>query len=308
MTGTKNQISKPVIVMSGLSKKYSGSSNYALEDLSLTINSGEVYGFLGPNGAGKSTTIRLLLNFLQPTRGRATIDGLDITKDSLEIRRSIGYLSGDFGMYPKMTGRQYLNYMLDLQNIKNKSSVNKLASRLEANLNRPLGQLSRGNRQKIGIIQAFMHNPKVLILDEPTSGLDPLMQDVFYELITEAKQRGACIFMSSHVLSEVQKMCDRVGIIREGKLISEQSIKDLASEAAHTFDITFGEKTPVKELKIVKGAKLTKYDDSSATLHMHGELSDLFQVLSKHKVLQINAHNLNLEESFMHMYENEDKK
>ena len=296
--------SKPVIVIDNLSKIYPGTETPALDRLTIKVHEGEVYGFLGPNGAGKSTAIRMLMNFILPSSGTATIAGKDITKDTLEIRSSIGYLSGDLAMYPKMTGSQFLDYMNSLQSAPVSSKViETLAKRLKANLSKPIGELSRGNRQKIGIIQAFMHDPEVLILDEPTSGLDPLIQETFLELVREAKDRGACVFMSSHVLSEVQKVCDRVGIIKEGKLVSEKDIREMAIEAAQTFEIVFAKKAPLTALKSVPGIKIESHKGGTVIIHMHGALAPLFAVLARHEVLKIDARNLDLEESFMHFYQ-----
>jgi ABC-2 type transport system ATP-binding protein len=241
--------SKACISLRKLTKQYSGTKTAALDSVSLDVHAGEVYGFLGPNGAGKSTAIKTLLNFIQPTSGSATINKLDIVKDSVEIKKHIGYLSGDFAIYPKMTGHQFLSYMGQLQPPKSKHYMQSLLRRLKAEPNKKLQDLSRGNRQKIGIIQAFMHQPDILILDEPTSGLDPLMQEEFYALLREAKDRGAAIFMSSHILSEVQKTCDRVGIIRNGKLVDEQSIDTLNTAAAQTLIITFFTRPPIAALK-----------------------------------------------------------
>ncbi len=291
------------IVIDNLSKKYGSSDIFALDNLSISVKPGEVYGFLGPNGAGKSTAIRLLLNFIQPTSGGATILGKDIVRSSVEIRRSIGYLAGDGEMYPKMTGRQYLDYMGALQPVKSQAYIKDLEKRFKADLGKKLGELSRGNRQKINIIQAFMHQPKIFILDEPTSGLDPLMQEEFYKLIEESKTRGATVFASSHILSEVQKMCDRVGIIRDGKLIVERNISEMEVEAAQTFDITFLAKPPVTELKKIKGVKVTSQNGKSVTIHVHGELSPVFAVLAKNSVVKIDSRNLDLEEVFMQFYQ-----
>jgi ABC-2 type transport system ATP-binding protein len=299
----RKPLSYPVIELDNLSKQYSKNNKFALDNLNLAIYPGEVYGFLGPNGAGKSTTLRLLMNFIQPTSGQAKIMGFDVVKDSLKIRRSIGYLAGDMAMYSKMTGAQYINYLCDIQSFHQPKDIKILAKRLGAKLDQKISELSRGNRQKIAIIQAFVHQPEILILDEPTSGLDPLVQEVFYELVNEAKNRGAAIFMSSHVLSEVQKICDRVAIIREGKLVSEKNIAEMIHEAAQTFSITFADKIPLSELGKVKGARLQGHDKNIVTLHMHGELSGLFAVLAKHKVTNIDARNLDLEETFMHYYQ-----
>lgn len=296
------------IEINKLSKRYAGSDEFALKDLSLGIKSGEIYGFLGPNGAGKSTTIRLLMNFIQPTSGKATILGQDAVLDSVEIKRSVGYLSGDFAVYPKMTGQQYLAYMNDTQPAVSKSFVRELTKRLKADLSKPLGELSRGNRQKVGIIQAFMHQPKVLILDEPSSGLDPLMQEVFYDLLKEAKTRGASVFVSSHILSEVQKMCDRIGIIRDGRLVSESSINELATKAAQTFDITFAGNAPLSEFKKIKGIRIVSHDRDTVTVHMHDKLAPLFALLANHDVVKMDARNLDLEEVFLRFYKDKETK
>ena len=297
---------QPAIETIKLSKKYDRNINFALHDLSLKIYPGEVYGFLGPNGAGKSTTIRLVMDFIRPTSGTAKILGLDTLKQSVEIKRHVGYLSGDSDSYLKMTGRKFLSYMNDLQPAVSKKYVNELTSRLKAELNKPLGSLSRGNRQKVALIQALMHQPDVLILDEPTSGLDPLMQDEFYLLLKEAKQRNATIFMSSHILSEVQKVCDKVGIIRSGKLVSEQSIEDLAMEASQTFVIDFTNRPPLKELRAIDGVKnVTVQKDGKVILHVHSGLSSLFAVLARHDVRQLSTMELNLEDQFMHYYQSD---
>lgn len=296
------------IVVNNLTKQYSGAPKPSLQNLTLHVNAGEVYGFLGPNGAGKSTAIRTLLNFIQPTSGSATILDLDIVKSSVDIKKSVGYLSGDFAIYPKMTGAKYLEYMGELQPAVSKEYVQELIIRLKAEPEKKMGDLSRGNRQKFGIIQAFMHRPDILVLDEPTSGLDPLMQEEFYKLVAEAKERGAAVFMSSHIMSEIQRMCDRVGIIREGKLVDERTIADMAAQASQTFDITFNGKIPLSELKKIKSAKVVDTKDSSVTVHMHGELAPLFKVLASHEVIKIDARNLDLEELFLGFYTDEGAK
>ncbi|HVV26229.1 MAG TPA: ABC transporter ATP-binding protein [Candidatus Saccharimonadales bacterium] len=295
-------MSEVVIDCQKLSKRYRHSKIDALHELDIQVTAGEVYGFLGPNGAGKSTTIRTLLNFIQPTGGRATILGLDIVRDSLRIKRHIGYLSGDIAMYPKMTGAQFLDYMGELQPAASKAYQAELVKRFQAELHKPLGALSRGTRQKVGIVQAFMHQPKVLILDEPTSGLDPLMQEEFYKLIAESKQRGATVFSSSHILGEVQKICDRVGIIREGRLIAERAIAELAREASQTFDIVFKDKPPLGTLKALGGAEDVIAHGNTVTLHFRGELTPLLAELARHDILKLDTQNLDLEEIFLRFY------
>jgi ABC-type multidrug transport system ATPase subunit len=295
-----------IIEIRGLSKRYAHSRVYALHSLSLQVNQGEIYGFLGPNGAGKSTTIRLLMNFIQPTAGSAAILGKDAVKENVAVKRRLGYLSSDPAMYGKLTGRQFLDYMEELQPAASKAYRQELSKRLKADLNKPLGSLSRGNRQKVGLIQAFMHQPDVLILDEPSSGLDPLMQEVFYDLLREAKQRGATIFTSSHNLSEVQKVCDRIGFIREGKLIAERAIAEMMHEAAHTFYLTFASEPPIEELKRLPGAEVAGRHGNDVTLHLHGKLAPLFRVLARHDVIKIDSQQLDLEEVFLRFYKGEE--
>ncbi|HVW23338.1 MAG TPA: ABC transporter ATP-binding protein [Candidatus Saccharimonadales bacterium] len=290
-----------------LSKRYGRSKVYALQDLTLQVKPGEVYGFLGPNGAGKSTTIRTLMNFIQPTSGAATILGYDIVRDSVAIKQQVGYLSSDMAMYPKMTGDQFLRYMGELRGGDNRAYQRELMKRLKADGRKRLGDLSRGNRQKFAIVQAFMSQPDILILDEPSSGLDPLMQETFYALLREAKDRGAAVFMSSHILSEVQKVCDRVGIIRDGQLIAERDIAEMVQEAAHTFEISFKDQPPLAELRKLKGVKVTAHDDHEVTIQLHGKLPPLLATLAKHDVLQLEVRQLDLEELFMHFYSGQEQ-
>lgn len=293
----------PAITISGLSKRYGSSAVEALSNLDLAVKQGEIYGFLGPNGAGKSTTIRLLLNFIQPTAGGAQILGKDIVRDSVDIKRLVGYLSGEVALYPKMTGQQFLDYMAELQPLKTREYLRELGLRFQANLKMKIRELSRGNRQKIGIIQAFMHQPEILILDEPTVGLDPLMQEEFFKLLKETQARGASVFFSSHNLAEVQKICDRVAFIREGKLVAEQSIDEASATAARTFDIVFAEAVPREELRSIPGAKAVRSSAKQATIRIHGELKPLFRVLARHRVVAINQRELNLEEEFLRFYQ-----
>ncbi|MCA9332963.1 ABC transporter ATP-binding protein [Candidatus Saccharibacteria bacterium] len=286
-----------------LSKKYNKSDKMALSNLNLSINKGEIYGFLGPNGAGKSTTIRLLMNFLQPTKGEMYIDDRLVGSNS-NIYKNVGYLSGDFVAYPKLTGKQFLDYMSAYSLKENDQKyISSLAKRMDIDLSKKIGSLSKGNRQKIGIIQAMMNKPDVLILDEPTSGLDPLKQEVFYELIAEAKKSGAGIFFSSHNLAEVQKICDRVGIIREGVLVHESTLSDLELGATQTFEITFINKPPLAQLKKIKGVSHLELKDKDVILHLNGEVTPLISELAKYRVLKINSRELDLENEFMRFYE-----
>ena len=290
------------IVLDRLSKKYPGTSVFAINDISLHVGTGEVYGFLGANGAGKSTTIRTILNFIQPSGGTASVCGLDSVKDSTRVKRHIGYLAGEVALYDRMTGKEFLGYMDELQPIKTKGYTAELVKRFAADTKRPLGELSKGNRQKFALIQAVMHEPDVLVLDEPTSGLDPLMQEEFFRLVSESKARGAAVFVSSHNFSEVQRMCDRIGFIRAGKLVAEQTLAELANKASHTFTLTFADTAPVQELRKLPHINLTVHDDHHLTLSFEGDLAPLFQLLGRHHVLRLEQQEVNLEEQFMRFY------
>lgn len=292
----------PAIATFGLGKKYAGSDRYAVKNLDLNIMPGEVYGFLGPNGAGKSTTIRLLMNFIQPTDGHALVKNLNVVSESEQVKKTVGYLPGEMALYDKMNGRQFLAYMAELQPPKRKEYPHELAKLFQVNLGMKIGQLSKGNRQKIGLIQALMHEPDVLILDEPTGGLDPLMQEVFFDLVRQAKRRGTTFFISSHNLSEVQKMCDRVGFIREGKLIAQHSISDLANKTLQTYNISFSKDSPLQELRQIPGAKVKPNTSHHVTVQLKGDLKPLFRVLARHDVISLDPEEVNLEEEFLRFY------
>jgi len=293
----------PAIEITKLTKQYRGEKTPALRAVSLAVQPGEVYGFLGPNGAGKSTTIRCLLNFLQPTGGSARILGQDSVRESVAVKRSVGYLAGDVALYPRMTGQQFLDYMAALQPIKRPGYARALIRAFKAELSRPIGELSKGNRQKIGILQAFMHEPAVLILDEPTSGLDPLMQEVFFGLVRDSQARGASLFISSHNLSEVRRMCDRIGFIRDGRLVTEMTLADLTRSAAHTFDILFAESAPLDALRRLKNVTVTAgATPQQATIRVKGELAPFFGVLARATIIQFEQREVDLEEEFLRLY------
>jgi beta-exotoxin I transport system ATP-binding protein len=217
-----------VVETDGLSKFYG--AERGIEDVTVSIDAGEVFAFLGPNGAGKTTTIRTLLDLLHPTAGSARIFGLDSRRDSVAIRARLGNLPGDFGYGKRSSGREALGLLAKLRGLDGLGRAEELARRFRADLNRPLGQLSRGNRQKVGLITALFHSPELLILDEPTSGLDPLMQEEFLALVREERERGCAVFLSSHELDEVERVCDRVGIIRDGRLVAVERVSDLLAK------------------------------------------------------------------------------
>jgi ABC-2 type transport system ATP-binding protein len=242
-----------VIETEGLTKFYGGERG--IEDVSVSVESGEVFAFLGPNGAGKTTTIRTLLDLLHPSRGSARIFGLDSRRDSVAIRARLGNLPGDFGYGKRSSGREALALLARLRGTDDLSRAEQLARRFRADLDRPLGQLSRGNRQKVGLILAMFHSPELLILDEPTSGLDPLMQEEFLALVREERERGCAVFLSSHELDEVERVCDRVGIIRDGRLIAVERVADLLAKTAerNRVEVEFAEAADLDAVRAMPG-------------------------------------------------------
>jgi ABC-2 type transport system ATP-binding protein len=289
-----------VIKVNRASKLYG--ATVGVEDISFEVPKGTVFGFLGPNGAGKSTTINMLVDFIRPTSGNIKIFGLDSIRDSLEIRRRIGFLAGDFALDKGLTGWQQLSYFGALRGNYDKKYVNELATRLECKLDRKFKTLSRGNKQKIGLIAALMHKPELLVFDEPTSGLDPLIQAEFNKIIVEQKQRGATTFISSHVLSEVQEICDHVAFIRQGRIITSQPLKDIINAAARRIKITGTSKSAASEL--IVNLKLKQYDLKGDMLAFdyRGDMNDLVKVLSRTKLKDITINATDLESIFMGYY------
>jgi ABC-2 type transport system ATP-binding protein len=293
-----------VIRAEQLTKNYG--PNRGILDVDFTVESGEVFGYLGPNGAGKSTTIRLLLDLIRPTRGRLTIFGLDSRVKSVEIRKRIGYLPGDFRLYERMTGRELLTYFGHLRKLDGTERAERLAERLDLDLTRRIKELSRGNRQKVGIVQAFMHEPDLLVLDEPTSGLDPLVQETFYELVAEVTERGATVFLSSHVLSEVQHMADRVGLIREGRLDLVDSVENLRSRAFTHVEATLVEPPPPGAFTGVAGVERVDQDGDVVRFALEGEIDALLKALARFHVKALDVREADLEDVFLARYRGEE--
>lgn len=290
------------IVARKLTKYYGHDQVAALSDLDLQISAGEVYGYLGANGAGKSTTIRLLMNFLHPSSGSAAICGLDSVRDSVAIKQRVGYLAGDVALYPKVTGRELLDYLGALHGHVDREYRRTLEQQFEADTAQPIGSLSKGNRQKIGILQAFMHRPDVLILDEPTSGLDPLMQEAFYTTVREARDRGAAVLMSSHNLAEAQGLCDRIGIIKHGKLIHEQPISTDTTLSRTTFRVVLERPADVAALKKSAQLHVVSVDGPSVVVQPSDAIAPALAALGKHPVRSIVTEQLTLEDEFLDFY------
>jgi ABC-2 type transport system ATP-binding protein len=289
-----------VIVAQDLTKYY-GRSRGVL-GLSFTVRRGEVFGFLGPNGAGKTTTIRLLLDFIRPTSGRVFLFGLDSRVDGAQIKRRVGYLAGELSLYEGLTGRRLLQYFAHLRGGVQWQKVEALAARLDCDLSSPIKNLSQGNKRKVGLLQALMHEPELLVLDEPTNGLDPLVQQEFYGLVAEAKARGATIFLSSHNLPEVERICDRVGVVREGKLVAIEEVAALKGRAFRTVEVHFAGAAPCEPFEGLPGVRLLSCHGNTLRCQVEGSMDALVKALAQFTVLDIRTHEPSLEEIFLAYY------
>ena len=280
----------------------------ALIDLDLSVERGEIFGFLGPNGAGKTTMIRTILDEIRPTSGKATIVGLDSHADSVEIRNYIGYVPGDLALYPNLTGKDTITYFANLRGGVDWSYVDDLADRLDADLSKKVGDLSSGNRQKVGLIQAFMNKPEVLIMDEPSSGLDPLMQREFQSLMREVIANGSTVFLSSHTLSEVQRVADRVGIIRHGKLIALEAVADLRSKGIRKVELIFDTPVDGAIFEPLPGVGDVAVQNHHVTLSFTGQMETLLRVVTeRYTLLDISTQEADLEEIFLTYYRDEEE-
>jgi len=294
-------MNKKPLTINTFTKSYG--SLIAVDQLSLEINSGEVFGFLGPNGAGKSTTIRTMMNFIAPSAGEIKIFGLDSVRDRVKLKEHVGYLAGDIALYGNMTGHQILNYLANLRKDSDWAYVKDLIRRLDAPMDRSISALSKGNKQKIGLLQAFMHKPDLLILDEPTSGLDPLMKQVFYDMVLEMKDAGKAAFISSHDLTEVQKICDRAGFIRDGKLIAIENLHDKNAMSYKKYQVRF-EKTPaIEELAVSSNIKIVANNNNIVTFAVTGNIDSFIKTIAQFEVLDLDEQETSLEDVFMQYYE-----
>jgi ABC-2 type transport system ATP-binding protein len=290
----------PVIVTAGLSKDYG--SGRGLFGLDLEIAQGEVFGFLGPNGSGKSTTMRLLLDLIRPSSGSARVLGLDTRRESLEIRRRVGFLPGDLALYPKLTGRVLLDYFAKLRGGIHTDEREALVDRFEAELDRPVHQLSTGNRQKLGLIQAFMHRPELLILDEPIAGLDPLVQQSFHALLGEVSSEGRTVFLSSHTLSEVERVTHRVAILRRGRLVVVDSLENLRKVAVQRLEIEFGEPVDGDAFRRLPGVKEVQVVGNTVTVGFEGSADAVVRAAAAHEVRAVRPREDDLEDIFLRYY------
>ena len=284
----------------GLTKSYG--SHRGIDDVDLTVERGEVFGFLGPNGAGKTTTIRLLLDLIRPTRGKAEVLGLDCRRDSLRVRRSIGFLPGEFRLYENLSGRQLVNYLGGLGREIDWSYVGELRDRLGIELDRSIRTLSHGNKQKIAIAVAFMHRAPVLVLDEPTSGLDPLLQQEFFSLVAEERDAGRTVFLSSHNLTEVERVCDRVASVREGRLIAVEKVSALRAGAVRRVELTCACDVTATSFAAIDGMDDLEVEGRSLRCTMRGPLGPLVAAAAEFEIIDIHSREPSLEEFFLAMY------
>ncbi len=294
-------VTSAAIRTTGLTKDYGGGRG--LFELDLEVRRGEILGFLGPNGAGKSTTMRLLLDLIEPTAGSATLLGLDSRTDSLEIRRRVGFLPGDLALYPGLTGAAMLDYLADLRGGVDARVRDALADRFDAELGRRIRELSTGNRQKIGLIQAFMHEPELLILDEPIAGLDPLVQESFHALLQETARLGRTVLLSSHTLSEVEQVADRVAILRRGRLVVVDTLTNLRDVAVQHLEIEFAGSAPRRaEIIAVPGVRTADLDHTRLSVAFEGSADALLKAIAAYTVRSIRSRDDDLEDIFLRYY------
>jgi len=289
-----------LIATDKLTKSYG--SHRGIVEVDLEVSEGEAFGFLGPNGAGKTTTIRTLLNHIRPTSGRATIFGIDTTRDPVAIHRRLGYLPGEFVLYDKLTGGQTISYFANLRGGVDPRYQADLVARLDVDPSRKFKEYSKGNKQKIGLVVALQHRPELLLLDEPTSGLDPLVQQTFYDVIREAKAEGRTIFMSSHILSEVEKTCDRVAIIRDGKLAKVDRVETLRDLAHHQVELRFAGDVPAAEFAAIPGVSELVAEDHILRMRVNGPITPIVHAAARHEVIDFVSREPTLEETFLAEY------
>jgi ABC-2 type transport system ATP-binding protein len=271
-----------------------------IENVSITVHSGEIFGFLGPNGAGKTTTIRLFLDLIRPTRGGAEIFGLETQKNSLKIKSRIGYIPGDLSLYDTMSGKRFLQFASSLRT-KEPVMADALCERFQVTVDRKIKEYSKGMKQKIGIVQAFMHDPELVIMDEPTLGLDPLMQREFYTFLKEEQEKGRTFFISSHILSEVEKVCDRVGIIREGNIVAIEDVETLKKKSGRLMEVTFSNDITEEDL-IIPQISIVSIENRTVRFKVTGTMDDVIKHLSHFEIKDLVSKGVSVEDIFMHYY------
>ena len=289
-----------IIRTEGLTKSYG--THRGIIEVDLEVAEGEVFGFLGPNGAGKTTTIRTLLDLIRPTSGHAFVFDIETTVDPVAIHRRIGYVPGEFTLYDRLTGGQTMEYFGNLRGGVDPAYQAYLIERFDVDPSRRFKEYSKGNKQKIGLVIALQHRPELLILDEPTSGLDPLIQQSFYALVREAKDEGRTVFLSSHILSEVERTCDRVGIIRDGRLVKVDSVEGLRDLAHHEVELRFADGVPADAFAGLPGVSDLKVEDHTLRMRVSGPITPVVQAAARYELLDFVSREPTLEETFLAQY------
>jgi ABC-2 type transport system ATP-binding protein len=294
-------MANPALVQAeSLTKRYG--RVLALDRLTLDVRAGEVLGFLGPNGAGKTTTLRLLMGFLRPTAGCARVHGLDAWRDRVAVHARTGYLPGDVRLWPRLTTREVTSHVARLRGLSHDRGTVDLAKRLDVDLDRPIRELSKGNRQKAGLLLALLGEPELLLLDEPTSGLDPLIQQEFHHILRERAEAGTAVILSSHVLSEVEHIADRVAIIRSGRLLMAESLATLRAKARHRVEVRFKSAPPPDAFADVPGIRDVQLEGPVLRCTMQGVVDPLVKALGRYTVTDLNSREADLEETFLALY------
>ncbi len=289
-----------VIAAEGLTKFYGRARG--VEELTFEVEEGEVFGFLGPNGAGKTTTIRTALDLIRPTSGRVTLFGLDPRRSGPKVHARLGYLPGEFALYERLSVERYLLDFASFRGGVRQERWNSLADRLGLDISKRIRDLSHGNKQKVGLVQAFMHQPDLLILDEPTQGLDPLVQQVFYAMVDEERARGATVFLSSHVMPEVERVCDRVGIIRDGRLATVQDVGELKAHARRRIELHFDGPAPREAFERLPSVRELLGHGDELSLTVEGALDPVIKEAARHTVVNLETHEPSLEDLFLHYF------
>ncbi len=289
-----------VITLEKLTKSYG--THRGIIDVDLAVEQGEVFGFLGPNGAGKTTTIRTMLDLIRPTGGRALVFGIESSADPVGIHRRIGYLPGEFALYDRLTGAQHLEYFANLRGGVDKAYQASLVERFDLDPSRKFKEYSKGNKQKVALVIALQHRPELLLLDEPTSGLDPLVQQTFFGILREAVAAGATVFLSSHILSEVEKTADRVGIIREGRLVKVDTVDALRDLAHHQVELRFAGEVPGAAFEALPGVSEVIIEDHVLRLRVAGAITPVVQAAARYELLDFVSREPSLEETFLAQY------
>jgi ABC-2 type transport system ATP-binding protein len=289
-----------IIQLEKLTKAYG--AHRGIIEVDLTLEQGEVFGFLGPNGAGKTTTIRTLLDLIRPTSGRALVFGIESSADPVAIHRRVGYIPGEFTLYDRLTGKQTLEYFANLRGGVDAAYQQRLIERFELDPSRRFREYSKGNKQKVGVVIALQHRPELLVLDEPTSGLDPLVQQTFFATLREAVADGASVFLSSHILSEVEKSADRVAIIREGRIVKTDTVEGLRDLAHHQVELRFAGPVPTSEFEHLPGVSDVVADDHVLRLRVAGPITPVVQAAARYELLDFVSREPSLEETFLAQY------